>query len=288
MNCGGGVVADTSEYQHWELLPGFFIAAGSASPLCPALNQVFGAFLRPPSHHDPGGQRVCLDLPCVEGLGAGRVWADGQPIFSIPAPASLAPYLEISLNGLAIQQRGDRMAFHAAATVVNGQTVWMVGNKGSGKSTLALCLAQSGACYGGDELVFARLDDGSLEAYPKAVTIKQASFPLFQARPVWQSEQRGPLSYHAVAEAIQPGVRLPPPGLIVVPDFSPRHPAAPHVIRLAPPETAVVLQQQCLGGLNRDPRALALIARWSGVPACLMEYSDSRAAAATILKLCAA
>lgn len=268
--------------RRWELTPGCHIDAGAHASLARALDQLFGLFQvsAPPS--DPPAE-LCL---AVDNLAAGgeRLRINGLPIFSWAREAELPPLLESVFTDYAIHLRTTCLAFHAAALEINGVGVLITGGKGCGKSTLSLWMAQHGAGYGGDEIIFLDLAEGRIECFPKAATIKEVAFPFFGEAPTCESPVRGRLRYLLPASARPRFAPLPELGLIVLPDHGPDR--AFSATRLTAAETARLLVQQSLGGLRHHPRAAGWVAQLASRPACWVEYAHPEQIADFIFRAC--
>lgn len=201
-----------------------------------------------------------------------RLFANGLPIFSVKHENELAPMLEGTLVGYAVRTRNDCAVFHAATVAVDGRCILMPGGKGSGKSTLALTLGREGARYFGDELAFVRFDDQKLEAFPKAVTLKQGSFPFAPDAMTHQDRVRGPIRYQSPPSSAGLGEQASV-GLILFPRYLPGA-SELRITELEPHEVALELIQQCFGGLERDSRMMEIVAALSKTPAYAISFSE--------------
>jgi len=215
-----------------------------------------------------------------------RLFANGLPIVSLSDELELAPALEGTLIGCAVRKRSDSAALHAATLEVGGSGVMLAGSKGSGKSTLVLSLAAEGARYLGDEIAFVRYDDAMIDAFPKSVTLKEGSFPLFPEVTTYNDPVRGRVRYHRPISAVSVGHRTSI-DMIVFPTWSGEQGPA-RVSEVPAAEVALELIRASFGGLERDRRMLSLVRRLAQVPAYRIEYGDARAASEAIKKLLAA
>jgi hypothetical protein len=73
---------------------------------------------------------------------------------------------------LAMSALPDLLFFHAAAVVIGGAGVLLVGSKGAGKTTLSMALASRGHAFIGDEIVAVRVTTNELVPVRKAVSIR--------------------------------------------------------------------------------------------------------------------
>lgn len=270
----------TQAIRTWQLGPGFFVSAPDGTPLSAATDLVFGRMLATRPAPETALQ-VRLDARRV-GVGW-QVCLDDLPVVRASSDNNLPPVVEGTMTACAVRTRTDSAAFHAGLVEIDGRAVMLPGEKGSGKSTLALWLAQHGAKYLSDEVVFVRFDDRRVEGFPKAATLKEGSFPLFSEAPTWYAPLRGMVRYYDPPSWLPPFHALPRVDLIVVPRYQPA--SGPTITPLAPHETALVLAQVCFGGLGRDPRILGVAAELASVPARLLEYPSAEAAGRALAAL---
>jgi hypothetical protein len=235
----------------------------------------------------PGGAKTSLvfELRRVE-RGRLRLFANGLPIVSLTDELELPPALEGTLIGCAVRKRADAAALHAATVELGGSGVLLAGEKGSGKSTLSLVLAAEGARYLGDEVAFVDYDNATLEAFPKAVTLKQGSFDSFQEVTTYNDPVRGRVRYYRPPTAVDAGYRSAV-DLIVFPTWS-LDQAETTIHEVSAAEVALELIRASFGGLERDRRMLSLVRRLAQVPAYRIVYRDARTASEAIKKLLAA
>jgi hypothetical protein len=265
----------------WRLGPSSHVFARKSSELSEAIDRVFGSLAE--VELERRARRILsLDTRPVGG-GTIRLYANGLPIVRVRADDELPPMLEATIVGFAVRTRDDAAPLHAASVALGGKGVLLPGGKGSGKSTLALRLAQEGGTYYGDEVAFIRFSDRKLEAFPKAVTLKEGSFSLFPETATFQDAIRGRIRYHMPASAAR-AKDAAAIGLIVFPHYVAGGPAA-QLEALDPAQAAFDLVRQCFGGLERDPRTMSVLAALSSVPVCALAYSDAGAAAKAIARL---
>jgi hypothetical protein len=220
-----------------------------------------------------------LEVKPVDGL-ALRIFANGMPIVRVTHESRLAPAVEGMLVGYAVRTREDCAVFHAASIAVHDRAILLCGGKGSGKSTLALVMGLSGAKYLGDELALVRFADRRVEAFPKAVTLKEGSFSLFPDQQTHDDPVRGPVRYFLPADTASIGQCFAS-ALIVFPRFDPAAEQT-RINDIEPHETAFELIRQCFGGLERDARTMDIIAALSNARAVSLRYSDTVEAARSI------
>jgi hypothetical protein len=264
----------------WRLGPQFFIRAPDGTPLSAAIDLVFGRMLvaEPPPEH-----ALCVLLDARRAGAGWQLYADGVPIVRACADNNLPPVVESAMTLCAVRNWTDSMAFHAGCVEISGRGVLILGQKSSGKSTLSLSLAHRGARYLGDEVVFVGLDDKCIRAFPKAATLKEGSFPLFAEGPTWYSPLRGALRYYQAPDPAPAFHSLPKADLIVLPSYQPS--AELSITELARHETALILLQQCFGGVGRYEKSLGIVADISRTRACLVEYPSAPDATAAVIHL---
>lgn len=263
----------------WQLGSSLVVEAPKDSPLAAALRTVFAAL--EVSTVAPQARRVRLDLVSDPEQGL-LLTADGLAVTRVRAPEYLPSLLEGSVGALAVQSRPDCLVFHAGCVALDQRAFMLLGGKGSGKSTLALWLARSGADYFADEHVFVRIRDLRLLAFPKAATIKKGSAALFEGGWSCPDAVRGPLRYILPATAARPGAEADL-RFIALPRYDAE--AENALTPLQPHETALMLVQQCFGGLGRSPDAIRAVADLARRPAYLLEYRDAAWAELTLRKL---
>lgn len=271
----------TQPTRTWQLGPGFFISAPDGTPLSAAADLVFGRML---TAQPPPEGALCVHLDARRAGAGWQLYADSVPIVRACSDNNLPPVVEGTMVACAARTRSDCVAFHAGCVEIAGRGVLLLGEKGSGKSTLTLALAFQGGRYLGDEVVFVRLDDRRIEAFPKAAALKEESFALFGEAPTWYSPLRGALRYYQPPDTAPLFHSIPKADLIVVPRYRPSGELS--VTELARHETALMLVQQCFGGLGRNPQALDIIAGLSKTPAHLIEYPSAQDAVTAVLRLC--
>lgn len=87
------------------------------------------------------------------------------------------------LNARRVDAEGDLLHVHSAAVASDDRAVMLVGRAGAGKSTLAAALVRQGWEYLTDEQSILRPADARLLPYPRPVTLRRSSWPLFAGVP---------------------------------------------------------------------------------------------------------
>lgn len=243
--------------RHWRLAPGASVCAPADDPVASAIDLLFAPFACAPVEGHSLSLRTHL---AQDGL---QIWMCDLPLITI-TPRGLVPFLERLLTGLAVRYRTDALALHAGAVARDGGAIVLLGEKGGGKSTLTRWLGEHGARHVAEEVTFVRYEDETVAPFPRAIAVKGA--------PSWRDPMRGLLGYRAPREVVPPGARLPVRALCFV---AHRAGATPMRAPLAPPEVALRLVHQSFGGLDRDPRALALIAHLAERPAWSFVHGEA-------------
>lgn len=233
------------------------------------MDAVFGAFAAPAG---PGG-RALTTRDDGERL---LVQLDGVPLFRV-MPDALAPALEASLLGWVVRTRPDVLPLHAAAIGWGPGAVLLVGDKGSGKSTLSALLGVTHD-YLGDEAALIDHDTLALVPLPKAATIKRGAFGVIAAARTWLDPIRGPVRYHLPP---RPSHAARPVAALVWTSYAADADGAV-IDPITPREAALALVQASFGGLAREPRTLATVARLAALPAFAMTFADASAARAAL------
>jgi len=161
-----------------------------------------------------------------------RVYADGGEVGGRRHARGVFPLLEWGINLRIMATRTEYLQLHAASMSYRGQGVILAGASGRGKSTLAAILMSRGWKYLCDE--FAMVDPATmeLEPFPKALCIKQGSYPVvrglglpFTRRRDYLKELKGRVGYINARDAVAGGVGARVPArFIVFPVYEPGRP----------------------------------------------------------------
>lgn len=118
--------------------------------------------------------------------------------FEPERPDELLPYAEWAINWELPNLLNRHVVLHAASMQVHGRGVILAGESGAGKSTLAAGLLARGARYLCDEFALIHSDRRELDIYPRAICVKQPSFPVVESlglrltgRPVYSKGFKG-------------------------------------------------------------------------------------------------
>lgn len=215
--------------------------------------------------------------------------------FTIPdaAPLPLAHGLLAAEMGMNLQVAlGWRrhLLLHAACVERDGKALLLTGESGSGKSTLAALLSADGWRLMGDEFALLDLHDGSIHAFPRLTSIKNAAIRVVEAAllegrrgPVLAGTPKGTIRHFVPdAAAIAAMDRPATPALLLFPTFGP----TPAVREMPPSETFVRLTQASTNYVAlAEPGFAALTALVQSVPVRAIDYPDTATAMAQVEKL---
>lgn len=213
-----------------------------------------------------------LKLHAESGDKGWSLLVDGKRVVHLNSRDELAPYLESSVSDLAVRARQDCVVLQAAGVVLPEGAVLFPGERGAGKSSLAYGLSRKFP-YLGDDLIFFSDKNFAIEPFPKAITLKEGSFPFVSEEvPVYRDPVRGPIKF--VAPMSVPGEPLDFADLraVIFPQF-----VADELPRLSPIEpevAALALVQQMCAGLERHPRSLDCVQALAEKPCWVMEYTS--------------
>ena len=107
-----------------------------------------------------------------------EVWADGVRRYSFGRAKSCLPRVEWAINWQIMHYLPRFFEVHAGVMEVGGQGVIFPAVSGSGKSTLVTALLARGWRYLSDEFALIDPDSLLLHPYPKAICLKEGSFPV--------------------------------------------------------------------------------------------------------------
>lgn len=108
----------------------------------------------------------------------------GDHILPDALPLPLAQGLLAAEMGMNLQLAlGERqyLLLHAASVEKDGRALILTGESGSGKSTLSALLAADGWRFMGDEFVLLEPETGAIHAFPRPVSLKNASIAVLEA-----------------------------------------------------------------------------------------------------------
>ncbi|HEX2252191.1 MAG TPA: hypothetical protein VHQ65_02860 [Thermoanaerobaculia bacterium] len=252
-------------------------AARRAAPIRPARRE---AAAEPPTFRlvaTRGG--LAVHRPDVPGTAPSR---------PLPA-AALLPVLERTIQQLLTERVADRLLLHAAAVGLRGGAVLLPAPSGSGKTTLAAALVRGGAAYLTDELTVLAAHDGDerVEPFPKALSLKDGSLPLFPGLPTTAAGAPGERVHHLAPDDLRHGCaacEALPVAAVLLPHY---RPDAPHPAAIAPltaGETFLALFEAAANlPLHKQAGVDRLLALARRYPGARLTFRDLEAAVAAVL-----
>ncbi|MBP7935361.1 MAG: hypothetical protein KA354_12010 [Phycisphaerae bacterium] len=113
---------------------------------------------------------------------------DGHGLWTTRQTNEVLPYVEWGINWRVIATRPEYLQIHAAALARGGHGLIMAAESGFGKTTLAAGLLARGWQYLSDEFALIAPDDLRIHPFPKALCVKNGSFPVMErlGLPVWR------------------------------------------------------------------------------------------------------
>lgn len=218
------------------------------------------------------------------------VMIGGDFVLPEAAPLPLAQGLLAAEMGMNLQMAlGQRryLLLHASVVERDGEAMVMTGVSGAGKSTLAALLSLRGWRLMGDEFALLDPETGQLHAFPRLVSLKNASIATVAAEaradrfgPLLEGTPKGTIRHfvpdaQAVATMTQPAR----PALILFPSFG----FEPAARELAPSEVFVRLTQASTNYVALGERGFAALTHLvTSVPARAIDYPDTANAIAQV------
>ena len=218
------------------------------------------------------------------------VMIGGDYVLPEAAPLPLAQGLLAAEMGMNLQMAlGQRryLLLHASVVERDGDALVMTGLSGAGKSTLAALLSLRGWRLMGDEFALLDPETGLIHAFPRLVSLKNASIAAVAAEmpddrfgPLMEGTPKGTIR-HVVPDAVATAAMDVParPALILFPSFG--FEAAARDV--SPSEVFVRLTQASTNYVAMGERAFdALTALVKTVPARAIDYPDTDSAVAQV------
>ncbi|WP_010187088.1 HprK-related kinase A [Sphingomonas sp. PAMC 26605] len=218
------------------------------------------------------------------------VMIGGDFVLPEAAPLPLAQGLLAAEMGMNLQMAlGQRryLLLHASVVERDGEALVMTGVSGAGKSTLAALLSLRGWRLMGDEFALLDPETGQMHAFPRLVSLKNASIATVAAEapadrfgPLLEGTPKGTIRHfvpdaHAVATMPQPAR----PAMILFPSFG-FEPAARDV---SASEVFVRLTQASTNYVALGERGFdALTTLVTSIPARAIDYPDTASAIAQV------
>ena len=255
----------------WHIGPDARFADDGAPRMVQALSEVWPISCR--QTVDTGAEGISvLSLQPEASDGTFTLLHQGQPICRVAAAEELAPSLEKWIAAWLQAFTRSAAVLHAALLRDRGRLILLPAERRSGKSTFCLLRTQRGAEYGGDDLVLASLERPLFHPVAKAITLKEGSFPFVQGT-TWSDPVRGPIRYQHPARLLPDAISRSDLKAILLPRYAPAE--KPEIRPLPPALTALSLVRQLFGGLDRDPRHVALVKELAATPAFTLTYPDA-------------
>ncbi len=132
------------------------------------------------------------------------------------------PFLERAINQYLVESLADQLLLHGAGVGWRGRAIVLPARAGSGKTTLAAGLVRGGCGYLGDELVILQARTSSIVPFPKAMSLKEGSFALFESLGPDPTGPKYDRVWYLDPERLRPGsvVKRPTPiGWVVLPRY---------------------------------------------------------------------
>lgn len=264
----------------WRLGHDLWICASPQSTVAAAMQALFPSLRVATDPTDNvSAEMLSLSLSDPDPDGMRFLCAFDTPLHRITDDAEIVPAVESLVTHLFARTQRQMQVVHMGMVVWGGRGILLPGDRGSGKSTLSLWLALQGATYYGDDLIGYDPQQDALYGLPKAVTLKQGSFDLFDPVPTHQDPLRGPVRYILPDISETGPFPLDDIDCIVFPEYKP-YPGTPQ--RLQPGWTALALVQQLLGGVEWNDEAMHLVARLTDFPAYSLPFRSLDEATAWI------
>lgn len=147
---------------------------------------------------------------------------NGSPPEVIIERGRVMPLLEREINQYLVGQLANRLLLHAAAATYGKRAIILPATAGAGKTSLVAGLVQRGCGYLTDELVIIHRRTNSIVPFPKAMSLKEGSFALFESLGPDPTGPEYDRVWYLDPERLRPGsvVKRPTPiGWVVLPRY---------------------------------------------------------------------
>ncbi|TPG54424.1 HprK-related kinase A [Sphingomonas glacialis] len=267
---------------------GFRIGSDWRAPIA-QLETLYGAYPKPAGDVPDFTVRLFAARPWRRVLRP-SVMIGGDFVLPEAAPLPLAQGLLAAEMGMNLQMAlGQRryLLLHASVVERDGEALVMTGVSGAGKSTLAALLSLRGWRLMGDEFALLDPETGQLYAFPRLVSLKNASIATVAAEaaedrfgPLLEGTPKGTIRHFVPdAQAITTMTQPACPALILFPSFG-FEPAARDV---SPSEVFVRLTQASTNYVALGERGFDALTRLvTSVPARAIDYPDTASAIAQV------
>lgn len=152
-----------------------------------------------------------------------RKMGDGASREVVIERGRVMPLLEREINQYLVGALGDQLLLHGAAGGYGRLAIILPATGGSGKTSLVARLVQRGCGYLTDELVILHARTSSIVPFPKAMSLKEGSFSLFESLGPDPTGPEYDRVWYLDPERLRPGsvVKRPTPiGWVVFPRFA--------------------------------------------------------------------
>ena len=212
---------------------------------------------------------------------------DGSPREVVIQRGRLMPRLEREISQYLVGVLGDRLLLHAAAAGWGKHAIVLPANAGSGKSTLEAGLVQRGCGYLTDELIIIHPRTNKVIPFPKALSLKEGSFALFESLGPYPTGPEHDRVWYLDPEQLRPGsvVSSPTPvGWVVLPRYEAG--AKTRVEALTVGETVLGLFENTVNmARHKEPGLDRLIAIAKKAPGYRLVFGDLEDACDAVLEL---
>lgn len=221
------------------------------------------------------------------------IFIGGDHMLADAAPLSLAHGLLAAEMGMNLQMAlGWRrhLLLHASCVERDGRALVMAGDSGSGKSTLAALLGERGWRLMGDEFALLDLDTGTVHAFPRLVSLKNAAIGLLEQEagadrfgPLMAATPKGDIRHlvprpEAIARMDEPAM----PALLLFPRFGHAAEARP----VGQGEAFMRLTQASTNYVALGEAGFDALSRFAAdVPGCAVDFPTGDAALAMVDEL---
>jgi len=189
-----------------------------------------------------------------------ELWYGGDLLIATPEPSGTLAHLFWHVNTEGVRRTGSFFLVHAGSVATpDGTGVILPAASGAGKTTIVAGLVRAGFGYLSDEAAAIDPVRGGLYSYPKALTIKSPSLPLFCE--IAHLDPGPDEVRHVTADELRPGSAVPGPcpiGWIVAARYERDAPI--EVTTMTPAETAIELARNGMNMPLYGRRALPLLA----------------------------
>lgn len=197
----------------------------------------------------------------------------------------VTPCLEREINQYLADALGDRLLLHAAGIAYRGRAVVLPATAGSGKTTLAAGLVREGCGYLTDELIIFQPRTNSIVPFPKAMSLKEGSFALFESLGPDPTGRQDDRVWYLDPERLRPGsvVERPTPiGWVILPRYEAN--ATTHIRALTVGETVLGLFENTVNIVRHKEKGLdRLIGIARKTPGYRLIFGDLNEACKAIL-----